>query len=252
MADLLRHLRLRKLSWVRSGALSPVRCLQRNGIFPRIPDCAAFDRAYRPPQAHAFRCLRHDGFDGDSGREYLDRHHDPGRCAPAHNPVWRGCHCIPVRLQHFLRHRLAGNDLAIPGRNHEPAHPHSSQRAVDLLQLAVQLLDRHDHAARLRQPAVEDLPNVRRLQRGHLSLRVVLLPRAQGPEPGGARRHLRERAQRQGQPRQAGEGHAQAVRTTIGERAHQVLRRGHDHSCGVGTWLGLLSISGGRSEVVEE
>jgi Sugar (and other) transporter len=46
--------------------------------------------------------------------------------------------------EYFLRH-----DLAVPGRDHAPAHARARQRPVHLVQLDLQLHGRHDHAGRL-------------------------------------------------------------------------------------------------------
>lgn len=90
--------------------------------------------------------------------------------------------------------RLARYDLAVPRRDHQLAHPYSGQRPVYLLQLALQLPDCHDHTPCLRQPRLPDLRHVRRLQRGHHPLRLVLLPRAPWAQPRGARHHFRQRS----------------------------------------------------------
>jgi hypothetical protein len=63
-----------------------------------------------------------------------------------------------------------------PSRNHKPPHQNPSKRPIDMLKLALQLLDRYDYAACICHTYVEGLSDVRRLQRCHLPLRLALLP----------------------------------------------------------------------------
>lgn len=79
---------------------------------------------------------------------------------------------------HFLK-KITNADIAPPiqsSRNHKPPHQNPSKRSFDLLELALQLPDRYDYAACVCQSTVENLSDVRRLQRRHLPLRLALLP----------------------------------------------------------------------------
>jgi hypothetical protein len=92
----------------------------------------------------------------------------------SNDTVQRDSFC--VQNTDLVMDRLARNDLALPRRNHQPPHPHPSQRPIHLLQLALQLPHRHDHPSRLRQPRLQDLRHVRHLQRRHHPLCLALLP----------------------------------------------------------------------------
>ena len=83
---------------------------------------------------------------------------------------------------HFLK-KITNADIAPPiqsSRNHKPPHQNPSKRPIDMLKLALQLLDRYDYAACICHTYVEGLSDVRRLQRLPYSKRLLLLPRAKG------------------------------------------------------------------------
>ena len=110
-------------------------------------------------------------------------------------------HRLLVRLQHFLRHWLARYDLVVPGRDHAPAHPGSGERSVYLVKLDLQLFGKfsllwnrvphcpawftrltcrhkgcHDHARCLLEHRIQDLHHLRRHQRLHGPIRLLLFP----------------------------------------------------------------------------
>jgi hypothetical protein len=60
----------------------------------------------------------------------------------------------------FSKERTEANTPQ-PGRNHKPPHQNPSKRPIDLLQLALQLPDRHDYATCLCKPSVENVLNLR-------------------------------------------------------------------------------------------
>ena len=73
--------------------------------------------------------------------------------APRLNTLRRTRHRLPIWIQHLLRHRLAGHDVAVSCRDHKFTHTCPGKCAEHVQQLAQQLSNRYDHAAGISESA---------------------------------------------------------------------------------------------------
>lgn len=125
-------------------------------------------RASRPPQALPRRNSRSMPLHGPRLRLP-----DPQRGQRTiRQGGWRG----PFHIHRFLRRNMAASPMALPRRNQPSPHPCKSQRRLHLLQLAVQLPNRHGYTSHDRQHSLGHVALLRYRQRLFPPYHLLLLP----------------------------------------------------------------------------